>query len=347
MTTPLRFSVVIPCRVASAEHAENLAHCLAALRAADPAPFEMILVDDGSPAALEVPPGVRLVHKENGGPASARNTGAAAASGDVLVFVDADIVVPVDAFARLAADFAANPGAAAIWGTVSAEHPHAGLVSRYKNLTHRHFTLRQGERTRHLTTMLAAVRREAFLATGGFDEQLTTVSVEDVEFGRDLYEQGGLVLLDTHLAAVHRHRFTLGRALRNDFHKARNHVRTTLDRRRAGGTSVSLDGPGERRQLHYLVGVPLGAGAVVALLAGRWRLSAALAGAFALWERDLLAFLAEEEHPLFAAACLPLMLVERTTVATAVVAGTADHLAGRVGGRLSRRGRLPGTPTAR
>ncbi len=343
----MRFSVIIPCRVATAEHAANLAHCLAGLAGADPAPFETILVDDGSPAAIEIPAGIHVVRKVNGGPASARNAGAAVATGDVLVFVDADIVVPVDAFARLEADFAANPAASAIWGTVAAEHPHAGLVSRYKNLTHRHFTLQQDDQTRHLTTMLAAVRREAFLATGGFDESLTSVSVEDVEFGRDLYEQGALVLLDRGLAAVHHHRFTLGRALKNDFHKARNHVRTTLDRRRKGDASVRVDGPGERRQVHYLVGVPLGAGAVVALLAGRWRLSAALTAAFAVWERDLLKFLATEQGPLFAAACLPLMLVERTTVATAVVVGTADHLAGRFGGRISKRGRLPGAPDGR
>ena len=341
----MRFSVVIPCRVATAEHAANLAHCLAGLAAADPPPFETILVDDGSPAAIELPAGVRVVRTINRGPASARNAGAAVATGDVLVFVDADIVVPVDTFVRLAADFAANPSASAIWGTVAAEHPHPGVVSRYKNLTHRHFTLQQADQTRHLTTMLAAVRREAFVATGGFDEALTSVSVEDVEFGRDLYERGGLVLLDRGLAAVHHHRFTLGRALKNDFHKARNHVRTTLDRRRSGGASVRVDGPGERRQLHYLVGVPLGAGAVVALLAGRWRLSAGLTAAFVVWERDLLRFLATEESPLFAALCVPLMLVERTTVATAVVVGAADHLAGRLGGRISKRGRLPGAPT--
>lgn len=337
----MRLSVVVPALVRTAEQADDLARCLAALRAADPPPLEIVLVDDGSPAAIEVPDGVRVLRKANGGPASARNHGAQATRGEVIVFVDADIVVPPDVFARLAADFAANPEAAAVWGTVSVAHPHTGLVSRYKNLTHRHFTLKQDDRTRHLTTMLAAVRRDVFLRSGGFDERLTTVSVEDVEFGRDLYERGDLVLLDRQLEAEHRHRFTLGRALRNDFHKARHHVRATLDRRSRGGPSVALDGPGERRQLHYLVGVPLGAGALLALLAGRWRLSAALTAALAFWERDLLRFLSQAHGPAFAAACLPLMVVERTTVAAAVVVGTTDHWAGRAAGRLSRRGRLP------
>ncbi|MFZ5479599.1 MAG: glycosyltransferase family 2 protein [Myxococcota bacterium] len=319
-----QFSVVVPCCARDEEERENLRLCLAALRACDPAPHEVIVVDDGSPAPIEG----AAVRQANAGPASARNAGAAVATGDVLVFVDADVVVPPDAFARLAEGFAGNPDAAAIWGTVTAAHPHRGLVSRYKNLCHRHFTLAQETRTRHLTTMLAAVRRDAFVRSGGFDTRLRTVSVEDVELGRTLHDAGEVVLLDKALAGEHRHRFTLARAVRNDFHKARHHVRTTLARRARGDDSVSLRGPGERRQLHYLVGVPLGAGAVAAALAGRWTLSAALAATLVAWEQDLWSYLRREQGLGFAIACVPLMAIERTTVATAVAAGSLDHVRG-------------------
>lgn len=339
--SPQDLSVVIPCLVRRDEDARHLAACLDALAQAAPAPREIVLVDDGSRQPLTVPAGwsgapMRVLRQSNAGPASARNAGALATSGSVIVFVDADIAVPVDVFARLCDRLRERPEAAAVWGTVTSEHPHDGFVSRYKNLTHRHFTLLQAEETRHLTTMLAAVRREAFLAVGGFDTRLRTVSVEDVELGRDLHDRGLPVLLDKELASVHHHRFTLLRALKNDFHKARNHARTTLDRRSRGESSVQVDGPGERRQLHYLVGVPLGAGAVAALLTGRWRLSAALLGGLAVWERELLTFLAKEEGPLFALGALPLMAVERTTVATAVAAGVADHLRGRLRGGVER-----------
>lgn len=343
----MRFSVVVPARVHDEETVGHLAACLAALAACDPPPAEVVVVDDGSPVALPTRPEAhfRWHHQANRGPAAARNAGAALAGGDVLVFVDADVEVPPDTFRRLAEDFARTPEAQAVWGTVTAAHVNPGLVSRYKNHTHRHFTLRQEARTRHLTTMLAAIRRDAFLAAGGFDEALTTVSVEDVELGRDLFERGALVLLDRELEVGHRHRFTLARAVRNDFHKARHHARTTLDRLAAGGASVALDGPGERRQLHYLIGVPLGAGAVAALLTGRWRLGAGLLAAFAWWERDLLAYLAREEGPAFAAASVPLMLVERTTVAAAVAVGAAEHVAGRVGARVRGRALIRGPGT--
>ncbi len=332
---PLCFSVIVPVLARTPAAHDDLARCLAALTACRPGPGEILVVDDGSPRPVqassegglsEAPP-VRILRQPNAGPARARNAGAAVATGDILVFVDADIVVPPDTFERLAQGFAAEPDAAAIWGTVTAAHPHSGVVSRYKNHTHRHFTLAQARETRHLTSMLAAVRRDAFVAVGGFDTRLRTVSVEDVELGRSLFARGDKVLLDKALAAEHWHRFTFLSALRNDFHKARHHTRTTLGRRLRGDPSVALDGPGERRQLHYLLGVPLGVGALGAALAGRWSLSATFAAALVAWESDLWGTLRREEGLPFALACVPLMVVERTTVAAAVGAAVATAVA--------------------
>jgi len=55
--------------------------------------YEIIVVDDASPEPVSLPPGVpvRLIRaQQNGGAASARNLGAAAASGDALTFLDDD-----------------------------------------------------------------------------------------------------------------------------------------------------------------------------------------------------------------------------------------------------------------
>ena len=54
---------------------------------------EVIVVDDASPVPVQLPAGSRahlIRAKENGGAASARNLGAATASGDVLTFLDDD-----------------------------------------------------------------------------------------------------------------------------------------------------------------------------------------------------------------------------------------------------------------
>jgi hypothetical protein len=75
-------------------------------------PLEILVVDDGStddvPAALR-PFGdqVRLIRKENGGDASARNLGVANARGDFIHFLDSDDLLLPDAVANAVAAFGA------------------------------------------------------------------------------------------------------------------------------------------------------------------------------------------------------------------------------------------------
>lgn len=71
--------------------------------------YEILCVNDGSkdssPEILEryaaVHPRVRVIHKENGGVTSARNTGLNAAEGEFIWFVDADDLVKENSFGRL------------------------------------------------------------------------------------------------------------------------------------------------------------------------------------------------------------------------------------------------------
>ena len=73
--------------------------------------LELILVDDGSPngcgavcdALAETDPRVRVIHKPNGGAASARNAGLDAATGAYIGFVDSDDLIEPDCYAVLLA----------------------------------------------------------------------------------------------------------------------------------------------------------------------------------------------------------------------------------------------------
>ena len=74
--------------------------CLESLGKIDYPKFEIILVDDGSTdntaqIAAEFP-NVRYIHQSNRGLSAARNTGAAAARGEVLAYTDADCMADVD-----------------------------------------------------------------------------------------------------------------------------------------------------------------------------------------------------------------------------------------------------------
>ena len=81
----MRLTVIVP----ATNDPPTLARCLRAIGSADASPEEAVVIRE--------PPGA--------GPAAARNAGAAEACGDVLVFVDADVVVHGDAFRRIRAAF--------------------------------------------------------------------------------------------------------------------------------------------------------------------------------------------------------------------------------------------------
>lgn len=102
---PPRLSLIIPAR--NEEHllAGTLDAALAAAARLGPEEVELLVVDNGSTdRTLEVAAGrrsVRVLPSSRLGAARARNDGARAARGRVLVFVDADTLVPPEALERV------------------------------------------------------------------------------------------------------------------------------------------------------------------------------------------------------------------------------------------------------
>jgi cellulose synthase/poly-beta-1,6-N-acetylglucosamine synthase-like glycosyltransferase len=211
----MRFSFVVPFH----SNLSCLAECLSAL---DPLPpqSELIVVADGaredcrSLAALH---GARVVAIDGPqGPAAARNAAAAVASGEILVFVDADVVVSRSSVERMAAIFREHPDVSAAFGAYD-EHPtEPGFMSQYKNLSHSFIHQSSAHNARTFWAGFGAVRREAFHAVGGFDERFERPSVEDIDFGYRLTGAGYQVMLEPTLAARHLKRWTLGSVVATD-----------------------------------------------------------------------------------------------------------------------------------
>ena len=112
---PVSLSVVIPCRNGARFLAQTLR---AALNQTRP-PDEIVVVDDGSTDASRAiaeafGPPVRVLSGPAEGAAVARNAGAAAATGDLLMFLDADDLLTPPTLAALAAALAGQGRAVAL-----------------------------------------------------------------------------------------------------------------------------------------------------------------------------------------------------------------------------------------
>ncbi|MAF65528.1 MAG: glycosyl transferase [Planctomycetes bacterium] len=183
---------------------------------------EVIVVDDGSvddSGAYAASLGARVLRlgDEAQGPARARNRGAASATGEVVLFVDADVVVHRDAVERVARALVSG-GPAAVFGTYDAQPAARNLASLYVNLRHHHVHRRPSEDAATFWSGLGAVRREAFEEVGGYDaERFSQPSIEDIDLGRRLREAGGRIRRDPTLRGKHLKVWSWRSVVRTDF----------------------------------------------------------------------------------------------------------------------------------
>jgi GT2 family glycosyltransferase len=211
----VRFSFIVPFH----RDLRSLGRCLTALDAR-PYDSEVIVVCDGARddcRALAHAHRARVIATpRRSGPAVARNLGAAAARGGILVFVDADVVVSRSTLVLMARAFAKRRGAAAIFGAYDDRPADPGFVSQYKNLSHAFIHRTSAAQARTFWAGFGAVRREAFAAVGGFDERFDRPSVEDIDLGYRLTQAGYDVGLDPALTVCHLKRWTLRSAIVSD-----------------------------------------------------------------------------------------------------------------------------------
>jgi len=229
-----RLSVVVPAH----NNSGQLHECLKALRASRYQNYEIIVVDDCSsedlrPVASQY--GARYLRTPaNMGPAGARNLGAKAAEGEILVFVDSDVTVGPDVLARIADDLAHNPELAAVFGSYDEEPASADFISQHKNLMHHYIHQISSEEAVSFWAGCGAIRKSVFLEFGGFNAVMfPRPSIEDIELGYRMTLAGKKILLDKQIQGKHLKRWTLASLLQADiFCRAVPWARLILETRR-------------------------------------------------------------------------------------------------------------------
>lgn len=304
---PTTLSIVVPVFNGAA----TLPACLAALTPELDLGDQLLVIDDTSTdasGAIAAAAGAEVVRlPENRGQAAARNVGARMAHGEVLLFVDADVVVHPGAVARVRATFEARPEISALFGSYDDAPPGPGIVAVYRNLLH-HYVHQQGRADAFtFWAGCGAVRREAFAAVGGFDEQPRRRAIEDIELGYRLRAAGHRIFLDHGLFSTHLKRWTLVSMLWTD-----------LALRAVPWTRLMRETPAAGRDLNLTfaqrASVALVGGGLAALLAAPWWPALASAGLTALaavvvLNRNFYGFLARRRGLGFALACIPLHLL--------------------------------------
>ncbi|HYO07471.1 MAG TPA: glycosyltransferase [Tepidisphaeraceae bacterium] len=175
MPDPL-FTIVVPTRHRNAELARCLDRLAPGAQALPAERYEVIVTDDGSSRTAEALvretyPWAKWLAGPQRGPAANRNAGAARASGEFIVFTDDDCLPSPQWLASFAASL--QPGVDLYEGKTTCA---AGLNPLVEEAP---VNLHGG----CLWSCNLAVRKSAFAALGGFDEDFPLPWCEDLEFG--------------------------------------------------------------------------------------------------------------------------------------------------------------------
>lgn len=199
---------------------DYLPACLDALLAQDPAPTEILVVDnhsdDGSRELVASRyPQVRVIDTgRNAGPCHARNVGAAAASHETCLFVDNDVVLQPGAIAALRRCLDAEPRLAMVQARSlcgddpGIVHYDGGDLHFLGTLVLRNWYTPRAEARDPSGPIGAAIalcfvcRRSVFHEVGGFDEHLF-ILYEDNQFSYKLRMRGYTIRLCPEALCVH------------------------------------------------------------------------------------------------------------------------------------------------
>jgi GT2 family glycosyltransferase/SAM-dependent methyltransferase len=215
--------------ICTRDRPEALQRCLRAVSEAGPAPDEVLVVDNAPQVAttrelLERFPGVRYLAEPRPGLSAARNAAVREAAGDVLAFVDDDVLVHPRWLAPLRAAFA-DPDVMAVNGLVlpaeldteaqvAFETSYGGLgLGSERARYDRRFLKETVAYGMPVWTMGAganmAIRRAAFDLVGDFDERLGAGAAgcsEDSEFWYRLIAEGWACVYEPDSVVFHEHR---------------------------------------------------------------------------------------------------------------------------------------------
>ena len=199
--------------------AATIEGCLAALAEQTVKPGEVIVVDDGSTDStpeIARRMGAEVLTQENAGAGAARNRGAKAARGELLLFTDADCA-PVRDWVERLADPLEGDGVVAARGVTASDQPEPAARFAQLEYDEKYRQLARHDSVAFVATYSAAYRRDEFWRFGGFDEGFAGATSEDQELSFRLADAGLKIAFVPRAAVRHHHHTTLQAYVRRKF----------------------------------------------------------------------------------------------------------------------------------
>ncbi len=207
--------------------------------------MEVILVDDCSTdstieLAKKYP--LKIIQLEkNVGPSRARNRGVKEARGDIIFFLDADVIVMNGTIREVKDYFEQNPSAQCVIGICATEPLNKGFVPRYMALfEYIHLIGTRDNKVSVFAPRCGAIKKSFFENIGGYNEAYKGADVEDFELARRINKTDSIIL---NRNMIVKHQFSdFKQSVRNYFKRAVMWVHLFFREKRldnAGPTSPS------------------------------------------------------------------------------------------------------------
>jgi glycosyltransferase involved in cell wall biosynthesis len=223
-------SVIIP----NYNHEPALELCISSVQNQAYPGSEIIFVDDCSTdnsLARARATGVKvLTTPRNSGVATARNLGAAAATGEILLFLDSDVALMPGALHRAVQLVLDHPGIGAVCGILEAEPLiRDSLLEECRCLQAYYWRLSSQGAVSFLFTAICAMRAEVFHEVGPFNERLR--HTEEVDYGQRMSQRYD-IMLTPQVRGRHDDDDRIGPMLRKVFSRGRSRIPLYARRRK-------------------------------------------------------------------------------------------------------------------
>jgi glycosyltransferase involved in cell wall biosynthesis len=211
-------SIIIPNRNADA----TIEKCLKNVFAIDDRNFEVVVVDDAS-----VDNSVEIINKfpcrlirleQHSGPSKARNIGAQNSRGDILLFTDADCILPKDALAIVRKTLTGDGSDVVLGGTYTQAPYDNGFFSTFQSVYIYYSETKNWKRPDYVATHAMALSTETFKKIGGFAEDFLPL-LEDVELSHRLRRAGYRLLIEPEFQVRHIFNYSMIKSFSNAIRK--------------------------------------------------------------------------------------------------------------------------------